>query len=266
MNRKPLVSVIIATYRREESLRNAITSVINQTYDNIEIVLIDDNAEIEWNKKVRTIVDSLEKPVNYILNEINLGSAETRNKGISNAHGEYITFLDDDDIYLPEKIESQVFAMKNSNSDYSITDLKLVNEKGKISEIRSRKYLYTEEGENLRVCHLKYHMTGTDTMMFKKQYLIKINSFESIDVGDEFYLMMKAIDNGGSFLYVPKCDVLAVVHTGEGGLSSGESKIHGENALFQYKKQYFEGLNHKDIRYIKMRHYAVLAFAYLRAG
>ena len=108
-------------------------------------------------------------------------------------------------------------------------------------------------------------MTGTDTLMFKKEYLRGIGGFKGRDVGDEFYLMKDAIVAGGKGCYSPHCYVKAYVHTGKnGGLSSGNGKIDGENDLFEEKKKYYRYLSKKDIRYIEMRHYAVLAFAELR--
>ena len=69
--------------------------------------------------------------------------------------------------------------------------------------------------------------------MFKKEYLTKIGGFPPINVGDEFYLMHRAINGGGAFGYLPGCQVKAYVQTGEGGLSSGDGKIKGENALYE---------------------------------
>jgi hypothetical protein len=100
--------------------------------------------------------------------------------------------------------------------------------------------------------------------MFKRGYLISIGGFPLINVGDEFYLMQKAIEAGGIFSYLQVCDIKAYVHVQTDGLSSGESKIKGENMLYEFKKKSFDKLLSKDIRYIKMRHYAVLAFAELR--
>ena len=100
--------------------------------------------------------------------------------------------------------------------------------------------------------------------MFKKTYLVSFGGFEAIDVGDEFYLMMKAIEHNGRFVYCDACEVKAYVHTGEGGLSSGRQKIDGEKRLYSFKKQYFQRIKAKDRRYIKMRHFAVIAFAYKR--
>ena len=265
------VSVVVATYKREEALKNALESLARQSYSNMEIVLVDDNANLEWNQKVSKIVDAFrdsfpDVSLNFIVNKSNQGSAKTRNIGIEAAKGEYITFLDDDDIYLPDKIKNQAEFMENGQYDYSITDLVLYNENGKEIDKRVRSYIEDTSKSALKIYHFKYHMTGTDTMMFRKEYLVQIGGFAPIDVGDEFYLMQRAIDGDGKFGYFPGCDIKAYVHTGEGGLSSGAGKIKGENDLYEYKKTHFNQLKSRDVRYIKMRHHAVIAFAYLRNG
>lgn len=264
-----LVSVVVATYKREAELKNALESLAKQTYPNMEIVLVDDNGNDEWNSKVSETVEVFRNrypkiKLECIVNNSNQGSSKTRNIGIHSAHGDYITFLDDDDIYLPDKIRKQVEFMETNQCDYSITDLILYNEDDKKINRRIRSYTKETTVESLRLYHLKYHMTGTDTIMFKKEYLIQIGGFAPIDVGDEFYLMQRAIEEGGKFGYLPGCEIKAYVHTGDGGLSSGDGKIKGENALYEYKKTFFNQLEAGDIRYIKMRHYAVIAYAELR--
>lgn len=257
------VSVIIATYRRNETLKRAIESVLNQTYNDIELIVVDDNADAEWNTEVSNIVN-IHPAVKYIQNKENKGSAMTRNIGISEADGEFITFLDDDDIYLSEKIEHQLNDMIKHNADFSVTDLFLYNEKDKLIDKRIRSYITDYSPEQLLKNHLMHHITGTDTLMFKKSYLEKIGGFPPINVGDEFYLMKEAICGGGKLIYTKGCYVKAYVHSETDGLSSNMSKINGENALYEYKKTMFGSLDKKSVRYIKMRHHAVLAFAYLR--
>jgi glycosyltransferase involved in cell wall biosynthesis len=264
-----LVSVVVATYKREAELKNALESLAKQTYPNMEIVLVDDNGNDEWNSKVSETVEVFRNrypkiKLECIVNNSNQGSSKTRNIGIHSANGDYITFLDDDDIYLPDKIRKQVEFMETNQCDYSITDLILYNKDDKKINRRIRSYIKETTVESLRLYHLKYHMTGTDTIMFKKEYLIQIGGFAPIDVGDEFYLMQRAIEEGGKFGYLPGCEIKAYVHTGDGGLSSGDGKIKGENALYEYKKTFFDQLEAGDIRYIKMRHYAVIAYAELR--
>lgn len=266
---EPTVSVIVATYRRDNVLRRAIESLAEQTYSNFEVIVVDDNDNEEWNRKVKEMIDEYRSAnpsvsLKYIRNRTTIGSARTRNAGIEAATGEFVCFLDDDDLYLPDRIKNQVLPMISENADYGVTNLALYSESEKLVETRKRGYLKGTSADMLMKYHLMYHIAGTDTMMFRRDYLTKIGGFSPIDVGDEFYLMLKAIESGGKFLHVPVCDVKAYVHTGDGGLSSGQQKIDGENALYEYKKQYFDRLDRKSIRYIRMRHYAVIAYAYYR--
>ena len=260
---KLLVSVILPTYRRKETLKRALDSLYSQSYTSIEIIVVDDNADTEWNNYVQSVLKEYPSVV-YICNAKNLGSAETRNIGIRAAKGDYITFLDDDDIYLPEKIENQLQYMIENGADYSITDLYLYSEKDKLVDKRIRNYIKETDPKTLLQYHLMYHMTGTDSMMFKKEHLLNIGGFPPINVGDEFYLMKEAVSSGGKFVYVPYCFIKAYVHTGDNGMSSGDSKVSGEKVLYNYKKTFFNNIDSKAKRYIKMRHFAVLAYAYLR--
>ncbi len=265
----PKVSVVVATYRQEESLKKALQSLAEQTYDDFEVVLVDDNGVEEWNARIKNIVDefTVNNPkvdIKLLVNNPNQGSARTRNRGISFASGEFVTFLDDDDVYLPNKILNQVTKMSQEDADYGLTDLCLYSESGKLIDKRIRKYIKNTDSKSLMEYHYMFHMTGTDSMMFKKNYLEGIGGFNEQDLGDEFYLMQKAIAGEGKFCYVPVCDIKAVVHVGENGLSSGQNKIKCEEMMYEHKKEYFPNLSKKARRYIKMRHYAVLAFAGLR--
>lgn len=287
--KQPLVSVVLVSYRRDEELKKALHSLEEQSYPNLEIILVDDNANREWNKKLKRIAEEWDKksriPLIYIQNPQNLGSAESRNQGIKASSGEYITFLDDDDRYTPQKVEHQLRHMLRTESDFSITDLVLLDEQGKMVEKRTRYYLKHKKNlsdrgkmdgqeeyvfgekdtKELLANHLMYHLTGTDTLMFRREYLEKIRGFPPINVGDEFYLMNRAFTNGGSFSYLPVSDVKAMVHTHTMGLSSRQSKIDGENVLYEYKKQYFPRMKRTHVRKIRMRHHLVLAYAYLRS-
>lgn len=265
----PLVSIVVATYRRDTTLVRALASLAAQTYENYEIILVDDNSHPEWNRKVAEIVAEFhaahpKSQLQYIANEPNQGSAQTRNIGIHAAAGKYVTFLDDDDIYLPDKIKYQVACMEKAGADYSLTDLALYYDDESFCELRTRSFIRSTDYDSMLRYHMLHHLTGTDTMMFRREYLLKIGCFDRIDVGDEFYLMAKAIEARGVFIYLGRSDLKAYVHRGEGGLSSGDGKINGENQLYEFKKQFFSRFSKEDVRFIKTRHYAVLAFAEMR--
>lgn len=107
----PKVSIIIPTYKRSEMLPRAINSVLNQTYKNIEIIVIDDNnPESHYRQETAEVMDEYKKnqKVKYIQHTKNKNGAVARNTGIANSHGEIITFLDDDDWYTEDKVQKQV--------------------------------------------------------------------------------------------------------------------------------------------------------------
>ena len=108
-----LISVIIPTYKRIDTLERALDSVFNQTYTNIELIVVDDNAKFpETREKVEKIIEKYNGKIKLIKNKDNLGGGLSRNEGIKVASGKYIAFLDDDDEYYPEKLEKQYSLLK----------------------------------------------------------------------------------------------------------------------------------------------------------
>lgn len=260
------VSVIIPTYKRERTLIRALDSLKNQTYKNFEVVLVNDCTEDEWKNKVADIVLSYRDDISILLvhNNGKHGSAAARDVGIESVKSPYVTFLDDDDYYLPQKIESQLTSMLSVDADFSITDLEQYDERGNFVEKRERTYINSTQNADLFKFHYLYHMTCTDTLMFKTEYLKEIGGFNCFDMGDEFYLMEKAIIKGGKFCYDPNCFVHTVIHTKEFGVSNGMSKINGEKQLYLHKKENFNSFTKKEIRQIKVRYKMVMAYAYYR--
>jgi glycosyltransferase involved in cell wall biosynthesis len=98
----PSVSVIIPTYRRAAFLRRAIESALSQTYAAVEVIVVEDGSH-----DARDVVSSFGGRVAYVWQE-NQGAAVARNTGVAAAHGSWIAFLDDDDFWVPEKLERQL--------------------------------------------------------------------------------------------------------------------------------------------------------------
>jgi len=108
MNDSPLVTVVIPTYRRSHMLACALESVMLQTYENIEIIVVDDNSDEDEFDKTVTAARSISADVKVIRNYRQKGACGARNCGIECAGGEFIAFLDDDDQWLEKKIELQI--------------------------------------------------------------------------------------------------------------------------------------------------------------
>lgn len=116
MKNEPLVSVIIPTYNRKNTILASVNSVLNQTYKNIELIVVDDCSTDDTEKTVKSIDDSR---IKYIKLEKNSGACVARNKGIEISRGEFIAFNDSDDLWLPEKINSQLDFFYKNNAEIS---------------------------------------------------------------------------------------------------------------------------------------------------
>ena len=99
------VSVIIPTFNRGNILLNSIKSVLNQTYKNLEVIVVDDGSIDNTKEEINKIED---ERVKYIKLVNNSGGSNARNIGIKSASGKYISFQDSDDIYYPNKLETQI--------------------------------------------------------------------------------------------------------------------------------------------------------------
>lgn len=117
MNLNPLISIIIPTYKRSKLVRRAIDSVRNQTYQNTEILVVDDCSPDDTRESVTTIPD---KRIRYIRHDINRGLPAVRNTGIRSSHGELIAFLDDDDEWTNDKLEKQLKLIRNYDAVLSM--------------------------------------------------------------------------------------------------------------------------------------------------
>jgi glycosyltransferase involved in cell wall biosynthesis len=268
LNNLPTVSVVVPSYKRHRDLvKRALDSLLNQTYQNIEIILVDDNAG-EKLLPFRQENEELVKELNsdklvFIKNERNLGGSGSRNEGIKAAKGQYITFLDDDDRYLPQKVERQLKFMIENNLDMCFTDLRMHNEKDQLIDYREYSKIKSFDKDSLFRYHLTRQIAGTPTFMYKKSSLLKIGLFDDVCMGQEFYLMAKTIEGGASIGYLKGSDVIGYRYDIE-AISTGPNKIKGENLLYQYKRKFFGRLCLSERQYIRCRHWAVMAVAYKR--
>jgi glycosyltransferase involved in cell wall biosynthesis len=110
-NPKPLVSIVIPTFNRANLLLRSIQSVIDQSYSNIEILVVDDCSSDNTKDVVESFHDDR---IRYFRHEKNLGAVAARNTGIAKARGEYIAFQDSDDFWLPSKLERQMRVFSSS--------------------------------------------------------------------------------------------------------------------------------------------------------
>lgn len=112
---QPIISVIIPTYNRAHTIARTIKSVLSQTYQNFEILVADDASTDDTEDLIREFARS--SPIHYVRHEKNQGAPTARNTGAKKARGEYLAFLDSDDIWYPQYLERQLSLLQESPSD-----------------------------------------------------------------------------------------------------------------------------------------------------
>lgn len=183
---KPLVSVIIPTYNRANLIGRAIQSVLNQTYRNIEIIIVDDAS----NDNTEEIVTKFHNiNVVYIRHNCNKGGGAARNTGIKASNGQFIAFLDDDDEWLNDKLEKQVKTILTLSSEwggiycgfYRITDKKI-----KKIEVFKKGNLKTE------LLKEQLDIGSSSTLLFIKKIILEIGLFdETFERNQDFELLIR---------------------------------------------------------------------------
>lgn len=176
--KKTLVSVIIPTYGRPNMLKRAINSVLNQTYRNIELIVVDDNGvDGEFRGKTEEIIGDYKNysSLKYITYQSNMNGSYARNQGIKASHGEYITFLDNDDEMLERKIELQVEKMEKLDEKWGGCYTGYCVQKGGRREISKEK----REGKlYLDALARNYFICGGSNLLIRRSVIEDIGLFD----------------------------------------------------------------------------------------
>lgn len=187
---KYLISVIIPTFGRPAGLKAAIDSVLKQTYKPIEIIVVDDNApDSKYRVETEAVMREffLVHEINYAQRSVNGGGALARNTGVEMAKGDLITFLDDDDEYLPEKIEKQVNQFVNQNIELSLCGMRAKNNGRPLKYIKG-----IPVGRNLKEMTL-YGNVLTPMIMVTRDLLNAVGGFTNTPRFQDHLLMLKLL-------------------------------------------------------------------------
>ena len=182
-----LVTIIIPYFKKKKFINTAINSVINQTYKNIEIIIIyDDNdkSDLLYLKEL----SKKHRKIKIIINKKNLGAGLSRNKGMIAAKGKFIAFIDSDDEWKKNKLKMQLKIMKKKKYLISHTSYEIIDEKNKILGERIAKNFYNRE-DLLPSCDI-----GLSTVVLEKRIINKNISFSSLKTKEDFVLWLKILE------------------------------------------------------------------------
>lgn len=187
-----LISIITPLYNAEKYLKDTIESVINQDYKNWEMIIVDDCSK-DGSRLIAEKYIELDKRIKLISLEKNSGVAFARNVGIKSAGGEYIAFLDSDDLWKPNKLSTQLDFMKKNNYSFTFTSYELINDQG----IRLNKLIKAPAQLNYK--RLLYgNSIGCLTVMLNKS---KIGYMEMPVIRHEDYATWLNIVKNGTTAY-----------------------------------------------------------------
>ena len=154
-----LVSIIMPSWNTAQFIAESIQSVINQTYKNWELLIVDDCSTDDTDNIVEPFLTDAR--IKYFKNEKNSGAALTRNRAMREAKGEWIAFLDSDDLWMPEKLEKQIRFMNEHNYTLSFTEYEKIDEENRTLNI----YVSGPDVVNKRKMY-RYDYIGQLTMMY----------------------------------------------------------------------------------------------------
>ena len=207
------VSVIVPIYNSKKHIKECITSIINQTYKNLEIIVVNDCTPDKSMKYVKKFNDKRIKIINL---KKNSGVAFARNAGIDASNGDYICFIDSDDYWNLNKIDIQIKLMKKCDFEFIYSDYEYLKLNGKRHRVNVPKSITYKEA-------LKNTTIFTSTVMFNMKYLTKEDIYMPLikrgqDTACWWQVLKKGITAHGIN------EVLSIYRVGENTLSSNKIK------------------------------------------
>lgn len=225
-----MISVIIPCYNSEAFVGRAIESVLRQTYTNYEIILVDNNSS---DNTVKILYSYAKKYDNLIrvFHEYKKGAPAARNKGLSEARGEWIQFLDSDDELLPEKLQYQIALTKKSDVDLVIGNCY----KRKFFGNKWHKWIQRSETKDAWKGLLRSRLGNTCANLWNRKAVLAVDGWnENMSSSEEYDLMFRLLKNNARISWSPL--PLLIVHMSDNSVNRSFNKERTCEILNNYVK------------------------------
>ena len=209
MEQYGLVSIIMPCYNGEKYILDTIRSVQKQTYENWELLIVDDCSTDKTEEVVRSVNDNR---INFFKNEKNSGAAISRNRALREACGKWIAFLDSDDLWYSNKLEEQLSFMVSHNYKFTYTDYRIIYPDGVADP-----YIYIGPRCVTKRKMWRYCYFSTITVMYDREY-IGLIQIADIKKNNDYAMWLKIIEKSDCYRY-PHC--LSIYCKREDSISSG---------------------------------------------
>lgn len=252
----PKVSVIIPTYNRAHFIAGAIESVLAQTYKDYELIVIDDGST----DATAEVMKAYHGKLRYVPHE-NRGITSNMNMGVAEAKGEYFAMLGDDDLWLPDLLETQVTVLeKDPKLAFVCSGTHFINEQGKITKTASRGALRNKTFESLLEENFVSHLTA----VVRRKCFNDVGGFDEQLATTQDYDLWLRLSKRYPFAYTD--------------LPLAKYRVHGQNLSLKFeqhladhlailnKKEIVSGLTRREIREYRARVYHMFGGFYSEAG
>lgn len=228
-----LVSIITPTYNCGKFIEDTILCVINQTYTQWELLIVDDCSN-DNTKDIVSKYQNKDSRIKYFINNGNIGAALSRNAALREAKGRWIAFLDSDDIWSPNKLEEQIHFMKENECHFSYTNYQEMNESGNLTGI-----VVTGPKRISKNVMFMFCWPGCLTVMYDKEF-IGLLQIEDIKKNNDYAMWLVACKKTDCYL-LDEC--LATYRRGR----SGSVSTHGIFTMIKWHYKLFHDAEHLNV-------------------
>lgn len=199
----PLVSILMSIYREDKEIADkAVCSILNQTYRNIQIIIILDNPQNILVKDYLTDMANHDHRIIFLVNDTNLGLAESLNRGLQFADGKYIARMDADDISDLKRIERQVEYMERNNTDLIGMAIQPIDQ---FDQPIGGVIMYPQSDFFIRKLLQSKSCIAHPTWMMKKEVMIDLNGYRNLEASQDYDFLIRALERGYTFGNVKEC-------------------------------------------------------------
>lgn len=236
-----MISVVMPAYNAERTIREAIDSILTQSYRDLELIVVNDCSQDGTKGIIEEYVRADER-VRLINNEVNSGVSVSRNKAVAAAKGEYIAFLDSDDIWKQGKLEKQLKVMEDNNAVLSYTSSAFIDQDGK-------PYNYVMEAEEKTTLDtlLRKNLISCSSAMVRASVMKKIR-MPGDRMHEDYYVWLKILKKY-KYAYGVK-EPLLIYRLSSNSKSSGRIK----SAVMIYNTYHAVGYNAAEAGFLTLRY------------
>ncbi len=192
------ISVVMSIYKESKGeLSSAIESILNQTYDNFEFIIVVDNPEEEW--RIDLVKDYKDSRIKLLINKKNIGLPKSLNKALKECTGDYIARMDADDIAMPERLEKQVKYLQSTGYDMCGANVTCFIDGKNFKDIK-----FPEKAPNVKKLLFVKNCVAHPTYLVKKEVYKKLNGYNNIFSCEDYDFLLRAVNNGVLIGNVPE--------------------------------------------------------------